>query len=94
MNDQDLPVELRDALDADEEARGAWEEATDDVQRLYINYVRKPWSRRMRRVLAADTAAWATAGELTTHIQRPSIGDAAVAVGGEGCLGALLRFGL
>lgn len=62
--------------------------------RLYVAYVRRPWSRRMRRVLAADTAAWARAGELSSHIQRPSVGDAAVAVGHGGCLGAFLGFGL
>lgn len=94
MNERDLPVELVDALAADAEARVGWEQAADDVRRLYIDYVRKPWSRRMRRVLAADTAAWARAGQLTSHIQRPTVGDAAGAVAGEGCLGVLSRFGL
>jgi len=94
VNEQDLPVELVDALAADAEARAAWEQTPDDVRRLYVDYVRRPWSRRMRRVLAADTAAWARAGELSSHIQRPGVGDAAAAVGGEGCLGILSRFGL
>ncbi len=44
------------------------EQTADDVQRLYVSYVRRPWSRRMRRVLAADTAAWAKAGLLASHI--------------------------
>lgn len=90
----ELPVELRDALAADEAASAAWEQATVDVRRLYIDYVRRPWSRQMRRVLEADTAAWAKEGELASHIRRPGLGDAAMAVGGEGCLGVLMRFGL
>ncbi len=48
----------------------------------------------MRQSLAADTAAWAKAGRLTSYIQRPDKTDAAISVVGDGCLGALLRLGL
>jgi len=61
---------------------------------LYVENVRKPWSHRMRRALAADTAAWAKAGRLTSNIQRPTKTDAALSVASEGCLGALSGFGI
>lgn len=72
MNDQDLPVELFDALAADDEARAAWQQAPIEIRLLYVEYVRKPWSHRMRRALAADTATWAKSGRLTSYIQRPT----------------------
>lgn len=94
MEDQDLPVELLEALAADDEARSAWEQTPVDVQLIYVSYVRKPWSGRLRRLLAADTAQWAKAGRLTGYIQHPSKTAAAMDVVGEGCLAALSHFGL
>ncbi len=90
MTGFEMPVEFVDALAADEAARSAWEQ----VRQIYARYVAKPWSRRMRQSLAAETAAWAKAGRLTSYIQRPDKTDAAVSVVGDGCLGALLRLGL
>ncbi len=94
MTGFEMPVEFVDALAADEAARSAWEQAPVEVRQIYARYVAKPWSRRMRQSLAAETAAWAKAGRLTSYIQRPDKTDAAVSVVGDGCLGALLRLGL
>ena len=93
MKDLALPVELTAALAADPGAQAAWDQTPYDIRWVYVGWVSKPRSRRLRRALAADTASWAKSGPLTERIQKPSGLDAAVALG-DGCLIALLRLGL
>ncbi len=89
-----LPAELAAALDADAEALTGWEQSPPDVRLLYVEWIDSARSRRMRRAMAADTAAWAKGGHLQRQLQRPTAVDAAMSVAGDGCLMALLRLGL
>jgi hypothetical protein len=61
----EIPVELTAALTAaGEDARQHWAAAPLELQKVYIDYVRAPRRRRVRRERADDTALSASLGTL------------------------------
>lgn len=56
-------------------AEQGWLHAAPRTRDLYLQYIGSPWTKRMRQLLAQNTAIWAAAGELELHVRRSRLRD-------------------